>query len=898
MENDYPGPGLSRPGNIRPRLLLHLLFFLSAAQDAYAQSGEKSESGFARQTVQLQAANLVLLEIRLNGYLLSDSINAYQSAQRIFLPLGEVTRALTIAIQVSPGARSASGFIRHEDSRFALNLNTGVLDMGGRQTPLDPQSILMQDDDIYVDSRTLARWLKVDFDVNFNALQLNVKPIEPLPVQQRLEREQMAGRLPGQRPLAAAGPALPQLKQAYSLIDVPFIDQTLSMGLRRGNGINTNAAAYTTYMKGDVLGMQGAAFISGTNSDPTQTRFTLGRSDPGAQLLGPLSARNFAVGNVPVAGVLNLTRTNDTGRGISFNNLPLDRPTRFNTHTLQGDLPPGWDVELYYNDGLVAYQQSRADGRYLFEDLPLAFGPNEFRLVFHGPQGQLRVERQTFMLDESITTPGSLLYNVASSRDQDGLRHSAVTGEYGLNRTLTLAGSSLANERVDGSTNRYNSVGLRAFTGPALLTGSFTRQGEGGTLTDLGLKTLLGKTAVSYNRLFASRDFNSDYFIASSDPVRVRDRLRLDGSLPGGSAGRLPYNLQVQRDQTASGASISDSAGLISANFGAVSISNLLHLGIAPGNRNFDGTFSTGSALGAVRLRGQISYNLKPDTRFTALALNADRTLNAGYLLSLGATRSFTSPELILTAALNKSLGDYGLSLTGGYSSHGQYTVGVVLFMGIGRDPRTGAWKTGASPAADTGAASALVYLDRNGNGKFDQGDERLRNVGFMVNGSNTMARTNADGLAYIDRLPPWRATDLTLNRSTLEDPQMSPRQPGYRLLPRPGKVASMDFPVVFASELDGTVQLQRAGKLRGLSNVQVELVDREGKVVAGRRTENTGYYHFDEVPPGDYSIRISPEQLEKLHLRASAPHALRVLPSGDPIPPMDFRVFSDEDAK
>lgn len=889
--------GATRPGNTAQRFLLPLLFLLSAVSDAQAQSGPHTDSGFARQTAQLQAANLVLLEIRLNGYLLSDSINAYQSAQRIFLPLGEVTRALTIAIQVAPGARTAGGFIRREDSRFALNLNTGVLDLGGRQTPLDPKSILLQDDDIYVDSRTLASWLKVDFDVNFNNLQLNVKPVEPLPIQQRLEREQLAGRLQGQRG-PEAGPALPELQMSYSLIDVPFIDQTISMGLRRGNGTNANAAAYTTYMKGDVLGMQGSAFISGSNADSTQTRFTLGRSDPNAGLLGPLSARNFAFGNVPVAGVLNLTRTNDTGRGFTFNNLPLDRPARFNTHSLQGDLPPGWDVELFYNDGLVAYQQSRADGKYRFEDLPLAFGPNEFRLVFHGPQGQLRVERQTFMLDESITTPGSFLYNVASSRDQDGLRHSALTGEYGLNRTITLSGAALSDQRLDGSTNRYNSLGLRAFTGPALLTGAFTRQGEGGTLTDLGVKTLLGKTALSYNRLFASRDFSSDYFVASNDPVKTRDRLRLDGSLPGGIAGRLPYNFQLQRDVTQSGVSTTDGAGLVSANFGSISVSNLLHLGITPGNRVFDGTFSTGSALGQVRLRGQVSYNLRPDSKFTALALNADRTLNAGYLLSLGATRSFTSPELRMTAALNKSLGDYGLSLTGGYSSRGEYSVGVVLFMGIGRDPRTGAWKTSASQAADTGAASALVYLDRNGNGQMDAGDERLKNVGFMVNGSNTLARTDANGLAYIDRLPPWRATDVTLNRGTLEDPQMSPRQNGYRVLPRPGKVASMDFPVVFASELDGSVQLQREGKLRGVSNVQVELVDKEGKVVATRRTENTGYYHFDEVTPGDYSLRISPAQLETLRLRASAAQRFTVLPTGDPLAPMDFRLFSDGEAK
>ena len=404
----------------------------------------------------------------------------------------------------------------------------------------------------------------------------------------------------------------------------------------------------------------------------------------------------------------------------------------------------------------------------------------------------------------------------------------------------------------------------------------------------------MASTAISYNRLLASSGFSSDYFANTTDPVRTRDRMRLDGALPGGALGLLPWNMQVQRDRTQSGNNITDGTALLSANVGSISLSNLLHAGISPGNRVMDGTFSTGSSFGSFRLRGQVAYGIRPEARLNALALSGDRTLDAGYLLNLSATRSFNNPELRLNLALNKSLGDYGLAFTGGYSNRGEYSVGVVLFIGMGRDPRTGRWKTSAMPTADTGAASALVYLDRNGNSRFDAGDEALRNVGFMVNGANLQGRTNEDGLVFLDRLAAWRNADITINRSTLEDPQWTPRVPGFRLTPRPGHVNSLDFPVVYTAEVDGVVQLQRDGSQRGVSNVLMELTDREDRVVARTRSEGTGYYHFAEVPPGRYRLRVSPSQTRQLGLLSTSPVELDIPATGDQLPAIDFLLKPD----
>jgi len=210
----------------------------------------------------------------------------------------------------------------------------------------------------------------------------------------------------------------------YRLLGVPFIDQTLGVGLRTGNGSRHTRANYTAYLTGDLLCMETALFVSSIKQNPSpDLRFTLARHDPDAGLLGPLRARSLMFGSaVSVPSVAHIASRSPTGKGLGLmlSIRPITQPTRFDRHTLQGDLPPGWDVELYFNEALVGFQTSRADGRYSFDDQPLVYGPNEFRLVFHGPLGQQRVERQRFLLEQSGAPPGAFYYILAQHQDGAG----------------------------------------------------------------------------------------------------------------------------------------------------------------------------------------------------------------------------------------------------------------------------------------------------------------------------------------------------------------------------------------------------------------------------------------------------------------------------------------------
>ena len=332
------------------------------------------------QPARAQDAPELLLEVRLEQHLLSDGISAFEHKGDVLLPLGEVARLLTIAIRANPSEGQASGYILEEQRGFRLDLNEQVVVRNGERQPYNPALVRRRADDIYVAASLLARWLPADFEIDMASLSLKVRAREKLPLQARLER-QGKGRADAASAAIQADPGYARVATPYRLARMPFADQTIGVDWRRSPGQGARSVGYTAYATSDLLGAEAALYINrGEDVRGPVARLTLGRHDPDANLLGPLRARTVQVGSVSGAGVPNIAQGSAPGNGLLVSNRALGLPARFDRHNLQGDLPPGWDVELYFNEALIGFQQSRPDGRYSFNDQPLIYGANVFRL--------------------------------------------------------------------------------------------------------------------------------------------------------------------------------------------------------------------------------------------------------------------------------------------------------------------------------------------------------------------------------------------------------------------------------------------------------------------------------------------------------------------------------------
>jgi hypothetical protein len=587
-----------------------------------------------------------------------------------------------------------------------------------------------------------------------------------------------------------------------------------------------------------------------------------------------------------VPGVANISRSSATGNGIALSNRPLDQPTSFDRHTLQGDLAPGWDVELYYNEALVGVRQAGPSGKYSFEDQPLAYGPNEFRLVFHGPLGQLRVERQSFLLEQSALRRGALFYDLAAHRDRDGRPRVLAQFEWGMSKYLNATAGWQRLPLFD-TTRSYASLGLRSYLNSVILTADAVQDDDGGRLAQLGLKTRVAGVALSASR--ARLDgFTSEYFTPTGDPVRTRDELRAEGLLRLGSAHFFPLSLQLRQDVLASGAVQRDVQGRLSAYSNGTALSNALRWqslsneGVNKGmdTRRADGSLQVSRRVAGIGLTGQLNYMLAPVSRLGSATAAADWVLADGYVLNLGLTRMFQEREQRVAGSLNKSLGSFGLGVSGFYSSRREYGIGVRLFMAMGLEPRGRRLLREAQPMANMGAGSIRVFLDKNLNGAKDEGEEGIAGAGFTINGAHHGARTDAAGVAWLPRLPASRHTDIGLDLDTLEDPQWQAQVKGVRIVPRPGKVNQIDFAVSVTGEVDGTTWLVEKGARRPIGDLQLELVDAAQKVVATITSAADGYYVLTGIFPGNYLLRPAPGQLARLGLQGGA-QAITIGPDG-----------------
>jgi outer membrane usher protein FimD/PapC len=151
--------------------------------------------------------------------------------------------------------------------------------------------------------------------------------------------------------------------------------------------------------------------------------------------------------------------------------------------------------------------------------------------------------------------------------------------------------------------------------------------------------------------------------------------------------------------------------------------------------------------------------------------------------------------------------------------------------------------------------------------------------------------RTDASGVAWLPRLPASRHADIGLDPATLEDPQWQPQVKGVRIVPRPGKVSRVDFAVSVTGEVDGTTWLLGQGARRPVGDLRLELVDASGKVAATITSAADGYYVMTGIFPGNYVLRVAPDQLERLGLQESTTHTVTIGPEGSVLNGRDLDV-------
>ena len=839
--------------------------------------------------------DLRILEIRVAQYKLEDVIPAYKYEDVVLIPIGTLSELLDIAITIKPG--SAQGFIFKEEWTFMLDTTRAEVVLQGKPESYDSSLVHELDDDIYVESNLLSKWMLMTLDIDLFSSRMWVTSKEKLPFLKRLEREQRIAKSLAR--LNRTKQDYPKHHESYKDWSVPFIDQTLAAGLVKDkNGDTDLTYHYTTHVSADLLKHESTWYINGDDDDTIdEFRVTMARHDEDAELLGFMKARKYAFGNVPEPRLNLITSSGSLEPGVAVSNYPLGRQIVYDKHRFRGTLLPGWEVELYHNNALIGYQQGPVDGLYDFPDIPLLFGNNHFRLVFYGPQGQIREEEEHYNLSQSLTKKGEHYYLATATTDEvDGNRTTAQY-DYGINENISSSFALVSiplDEGLEREQHNYLKAGLRGFWESYLVSLDFIDDSASGTAIELDAQTQIDSTVIGFTNVEFS-DFFSEEFIPSAVQLSRRTNLNINTAIPPSIIPRMPFDIGIRRDEFENGGNLLEITNRISVNARGYAITNSLTRQKTTGqDALFNGAFQVSTNVKHYRLRGSVNYEFEPDTELTNLAATLDPGMYKDYNLSFGITHSLDQDLTEYSASANKATGKYNLSFGARYNSDNEINFDVALSVGFGYEPRRHEWDSNASTVANQGSVSARVFLDSDQDGIFGENDEPLEDIGFTLNNGYSAGRTAEDGIVFLTGRPPYEPLNVVISPQTLADPLWTPALEGVQITPRPGHAILLEFPVFMSGEVDGTVYLSRNNKEFGVGRVMVELVDKNNRVLRTAETAYDGFYVMGNIPLGEYRMRVSNQQLDKLSLKLESEESVVITTNNQFVSGVDF-VLSPE---
>ena len=851
-----------------------------------------------------QQDNFVVIEVASGPVQISTALEALYQDNRLFLPVSYFSDDLDVPITYDPQRHRLTGWLESESNTVDVDLAKHTGRVGKTMFDFSAEDFIYYDGELFLDAQLADKILNTHSEFDFSAQRLQVETSGNLPFEKELSRRQKQQRFDVLQEKKEAAHLENINKEVFvqdDWLQPPFLDLSARYGNFKNKGApgdsNFSYSANATFLTGG-FDSEFNAYSSSTDESPLLT-FKTAREDETGHILGMF--KHLEMGDTyAYANAEN--RGSPSGWGIKMSTeSALEAEGK--TYTFRDALPLGWEVELYRNGELLGYQNDTQNGYFEFADIPLLLGKNNFKLVFYGPQGQTKERNQIIFFNGNVLNKGKgrlrlnyinknryLIQTRDKARDSS-LGHSAfIEAGYGLSDNLTFNVSAIADslelfmEYPPGAMYRkdktYAAADMSLFAyGIFSSVGTvFDFEENAATLDYYGQTSLLDWDIVFentyYGRAITARNLFNDGYIKNETNFRLNKNLSLGKiHLPFSYSLRHFSVVDESRTQTEQTVSLSQTFP-----FKIYVNAQYQNDHYFSGGRSERLSLSANRVQGPWTVRGNSAYDFVYD-RIPSAELSVYRSITPR--LKAGVRYTYQSRNLSahsyesLYAGNISWLTKYGyISFEAGTSSwHNSYAF-IGYNMSLLPDMRNRRLYTSGSKLQGTGALAAFAYMDKNGNGFFDEDEEVLHEAQFTVKPKVSVYDSYKEvenGSKLLTHLSAYREFEVNTDISKVEDTLSLLNTAGTRTVKlRPAQVAYLTFPMVGTGDIEGTIYRQDAtGKRTAARGLVVNLY--KGEELVGKKvSEFDGYYSFSQIPLGNYTLKIDPEQAAELELRQS----------------------------
>ena len=767
----------------------------------------------------------------------------------LYLPTTQVFNLIDISIGPDPDRTRLQGFLFNKNDKFELRPTDGKAIVNKLEFTLDRSVYQFENGELYLRIDQFKRLFGLDLTFDFSMLRVVLPLNEGFPAWQKLKRKQAREKLQKQTAYLKDIKSVPRRRDLFS---GGVADWTLSSNPVGGGGHYLDLALGSMVLGGDLTMAGSGNTSSGFQSDQFTYRWHYAFNE------NPF-INQAELGTVNSGGLLS--RTLD---GTLVTNRPQVQRQYFQTISLDGQLEPGWEVELYVDGRLLGFVEADQSGRYQF-NVDVVYGSSDITLKMYGPNGEIRTEERHLRVPYTLIPKGNFEYTVAGGKDAgaDSTRlYAQSLAYYGLLNSLTIGIGSDIPLRSDTEEKPLVSAEATVqIAGSIIANASFAPEYQAQFGANYAMPNFIS-TNIAYIKYYENPLRNPAHQQQSlagsvSMPIRIGQRY-------------LGLRFNTSYDKYAEFTALTMNYGMTS------SFWHIYGNYVGRFKRTIYPSRTTQSMASQFIISTDLLNWLRPQFRidydhdvnqFSRYGIYLTRRVFKTGQISLSYERSplYGSDMVMLNLNFFNSIANF--STRAAYSSN-EYSMNQIQRGSIRYDRAAGKVRFDRLNGIGYGSAVVRPFLDLNNDGLPNNGEEYLPGLKAKIHGVGGRPVGRGD-LYYYENLRPYDSYTLSIDQTSLDNPLLKPAFENFRVSVNPNVVTSVDVPVVMAADISGVIERETSAGRVGIGGIRLKVLNISKDIATDIMSFSSGQFYYLGLIPGKYSAYVDPEQLERYGYRA-----------------------------